>query len=56
MNFQPEDSIEQLLGFTPRVLRANKTHISDLPVAMLKVNAVRVECNITTGAYINDVL
>ena len=54
VNFQPEDSIGQLLRFTSRILEANKTHTSDLPVAILKVNALRVECNITTGAYIND--
>lgn len=54
INFVPEDSIGRLLGFTRRVLQANKTHESDLPVAILKVNALRVECNITTGAYINE--
>lgn len=54
VNFQPRDSIGHLLGFTPRVLSANQIHESDLPVAILKVNALRVECNITTGAYIND--
>ena len=25
-----------------------------MPVSILKVNALRVECNITTGAYINQ--
>lgn len=29
------------------------THTSDLPVAILKVNSLRVECNVTTGAYMN---
>lgn len=42
------------MGFTPRILSANKRHKSDLPVAILKVNALRVECNITAGAYINE--
>lgn len=53
INFKPEDSIGRILGFTPRVLEANVFHESNLPVAILKVNALRVECNITTGAYIN---
>ena len=53
VNFQPEDSIGKKLGFTPRILEANKTHTSDLPVAIHNVNALRVECNITTGAYTN---
>ena len=53
IDFGPEDSIGHLLGFTPRILAANVTHTSDLPVTILKVNSLRVECNITTGAYIN---
>lgn len=54
INFVHVDSIAPLLGFTPRYLEANIKHESDLPVAILKVNALRVECNITTGAYINE--
>lgn len=54
IDFTPEDSIGRLLGFTQRILSANKTHESDLPVAILKVNALRVECSLTTGAYINE--
>lgn len=53
INFKPSDSIGRLLGFTPRTLEADVTHTSDLPVAILKVNSLRVECNITTGAYLN---
>ena len=52
INFKPKDSIGELLGFTPRVLLANKTHTSNSPVAIHKVNALRIECNITTGVYI----
>lgn len=54
IDFQSLTSIGPLLGFTPRVLEANKLHESDLPVAILKINALRVECNITGGAYINE--
>ena len=54
INFEPKDSIGRLLGFTPRILKANSQHESDLPVAILKVNVIRVECNITTDAYINE--
>lgn len=53
LDLRPVDSIGRLLGFAPKVLRANKTHLSDLPVTILKVNALRVECNITSGAYLN---
>lgn len=53
IDFRPSDSIGRLLGFTRRLLEANSRHSSDLPVTILKINALRVECNITTGAYIN---
>lgn len=53
IRFTPINSIGPLLGFAPGRLEANKRHVSDLPVSILKVNAIRVECNITTGAYIN---
>lgn len=53
VDFHNKDSIGSVLGFTPRVLPANEKHISDLPVKILKVNTIRVECYITAGAYIN---
>lgn len=54
IDFRPDDSIARILGFTPRLLEPYINHSSDLPVAILKVNALRVECNITSGAYINQ--
>ena len=54
VNFKPDDSIGQLIGFKQRFLEANKIHVSDLPVSILRVNTLRVECSITTGAYINN--
>lgn len=54
VDFRPQDSIARLLGFKQRELPRDKTHSSELPVAILKVNALRVECNITSGAYINE--
>lgn len=54
INFVPKDSIGQLLGFTNRILEPHKTHSSGLPVAILTINALRVESNITTGAYVNE--
>lgn len=54
INFIPEDSIGRLLGFSPQILEPNMIHKSDVPVTILKVNALRVECNITTGAYLNN--
>ena len=54
LDLSPHDSIGSLLGFTPRVLEGKILHSSDLPVKILKINALRVECNITSGAYINN--
>ena len=53
IDFRPADSIASLLGFKPQILEAYKYHESDLPVTILKVNTLRVECNITSSAYHN---
>ena len=54
MDFQPQNSIGHLLGFDQRILVANEIHVSDQPVSMIKINTLRIECNITAGAYFND--
>lgn len=54
IDFRPEGSIGRLLGFTPQILSPSETHRSDSPVAILKINALRVECNLTSGSYINS--
>lgn len=47
-------SLASLLGFYNISLSANQSHTSSSPVKILKFNVLRVECNITTGAYINS--
>ena len=54
INFKKSKSPARLLGFAPKVLKANETHESDYPINILKVNTLRIECNITTGAYVNQ--
>ena len=54
VDFQPKDSIAKFLGFSHCLLEAKKTHTSSDPVKILKFNVLRVECNITGGAYINN--
>ena len=51
IDFNPEDSIGKLLGFSQRFLPANLTHTSDLPVNIVKVITIRLECNIISGSY-----
>ena len=53
INFEPHHSLASLLGFMPKILDANKFVESDHPVKILRVNALRVECNLTTGGYLN---
>lgn len=54
IDFRSSDTIAKLLGFTPRILESNIVHTSDSPINIIKVNSIRIECNITTGAFINN--
>jgi len=53
IDFSKEGTIGGLLGFKKRVLEANVDHVSDSPVNILKVNIIRVECNIARGSFRN---
>ena len=54
INFDSDSSVGKLLGFFRRTLKANISHESDNIVSIMKVNSIRVECNITTNSYINN--
>lgn len=47
-------TIGSLLGFSKKELIANQLHMSDLTIDINKVNAIRIECSIVSGAYINN--
>lgn len=55
INFEKTGSIRTLLGFSAKTLEADQTHISQLPVDIIKVNSIRVECNVTRGSFLNGV-
>lgn len=51
IDFTRKDSIARLLGFSPQLLKSNSLHESDLPVEIIQVVTIRVECNIISGSY-----
>lgn len=54
INFTPEDSLASLLGYSAQVLKPNILYESDLPVNIVKVITIHVDCNITAGAFYNN--
>lgn len=52
--FNRGNTIGKLLGFSATVLKPNILNISDLPVNIIKINTIRVDCNIIEGSYFND--
>lgn len=54
VDFEKECSVGSLLGFSARKLAPNIPHTSDLPIKIIKVNAIGVECNIVSASYINN--
>lgn len=48
-----DNTIGNIIGFSKRQLIAVKKHVSDLPVDILKVNSIRVDCNLVRGSFEN---
>lgn len=55
IDFSRPNTVAPLLGFkSNQVLAAYQPHESQLPANILKVNVIRVQCNIITGSYLNN--
>lgn len=54
LDFRPNDTIGSLLGFGKQILIRNQWHTSSGIIDILRVNIMRIECDIVTGSYINN--
>lgn len=56
INFEKENNIGSLLGFKKKILQPNTNHISDLPIDILGVSSIQIDCNIIRNSYRNNQL
>lgn len=54
VDFTQPNSIRNILGFGSVVIGSGQTHIGEYPINITTINAVRIECNIATGSFINS--
>ncbi|KAI8120100.1 hypothetical protein CVS40_8602 [Lucilia cuprina] len=51
--FDKDRTIGKLMGFNKNILNGGSHYVSEIPVNILKVNTIRIDCNIAIGSYIN---
>jgi hypothetical protein len=55
IDFTKPQSIGALLGYDSKILKANEPHYADRIVDIMSVNTLDIQCNLSSGAYINGV-
>lgn len=53
VHFNKPRTIGSMLGFHSASLAPNQKHVSNKPVSIIRVNSIRIECNIARGSYRN---
>lgn len=54
VDFSKPNTLGPLLGFSQSKLKAYTEHVSDKPVDIVRLNVILIDCNIISGAYINE--
>lgn len=55
VHFEKENTFATLLGYKREVYPKNTSHSSTNPINIIKVNSLRVDCNIARGSFQNGV-
>lgn len=53
VDFTKDGSIRNILGFKSKVINPKTKSIGDRPVNITELNAIRIDCSIATGSYMN---
>lgn len=56
IDFTKDNCINSLLGFSKQIIPIDKKVQSDLIVDIMRVNSIRIKCNIASGSYENNKL
>lgn len=55
IDFTVDNNISKLLGFQNKIYKAGITHESENLVKIIKVNCIKIECNLIHGSFCNGV-
>lgn len=54
VDFNRKNSIGSVLGFDRRMLESSGKYIADRPINITNLNAIRIDCNIASGSFMNE--